>query len=42
MGTRWIDSLKSAQFPVGAIVANANISLQKENEKSTSMQAEGM
>jgi len=40
--TRWIASLKSADFPVGAIVANANISLQKENEKSTSTQAEGM
>lgn len=40
--TRWIDSLKSSDFPVCAIVANANISLQKENEKSTSMQAEGM
>lgn len=40
--TRWIDSLKSAQFPLGAIVANANISLQKENDKSTSMQVEGM
>lgn len=40
--TRWIDSLKCQDFPVGAIVANANISLQKENEKSTSKQAEGM
>jgi predicted TIM-barrel fold metal-dependent hydrolase len=40
--TRWLDSLKSPEFPLCAIVANANISLQKENEKSTSMQAEGM
>jgi len=40
--TRWLDSLKSDQFPLGAIVANGNISLQKENEKSTSKQAEGM
>jgi predicted TIM-barrel fold metal-dependent hydrolase len=40
--TRWLDSLKSENFPLGAIVANANISLQKENEKSTSTQAEGM
>ena len=37
--TRWIASLNSAEFPVGAIIANANISLQKENEKSSSTQA---
>merc|ERR1712039_757578 len=32
----------SAEFPVAAIVANANISLQKENDKSHSTQKEGM
>lgn len=40
--TQWIDSLVSADFPLTAIVANANISLQKENEKSWSTQVEGM
>jgi len=40
--TRWIQSLRSEAFPVAAIVANANISLQKENDKSHSTQAEGM
>lgn len=40
--TRWITSLKSDAFPVQAIVANANISLQKENERSHSTQQEGM
>lgn len=40
--TRWVQSLKSAEFPLGGIVANANISLQRENEKSHSTQEEGM
>jgi len=40
--TRWVDSLKSSEFPLGAIVANANISLQKEGPNSRSMQEEGM
>lgn len=40
--TKWIDSLASSVFPLMAIVANANLSLQKENAKSRSTQAEGM
>merc|ERR1712107_138482 len=42
--TEWVDSLAAPElgFPLMAIVANANISLQPENEKSTSMQRPGM
>jgi len=40
--TRWIQSLRSSEFPVAAIVANANISLQKESDKSHSSQKEGI
>lgn len=40
--TAFLESLASPEFPLMAIVANANVSLQKENEKSRSTQAEGL